>query len=83
MIEDMHTCAKIIRHRRRNDGSIDFVSFESKFTLNAKGEITKIEGRTQGEAEMIIEDFMICANQAVAAHLRWLVFLTVQDNSAQ
>lgn len=72
MVEDMHTCAKIIRQRRRNDGSIDFVSFESKFTLNAKGEITKIEGRTQGEAEMIIEDFMICANQAVATHLRWL-----------
>ena len=72
MVEDMRTCAKIIRQRRRNDGSIDFVSFESKFTLNAKGEITKIEGRTQGEAEMIIEDFMICANQAVAAHLRWL-----------
>ena len=72
MVEDMRLCAKIIRQRRRNDGSIDFVSFESKFTLNAKGEITKIEGRTQGEAEMIIEDFMICANQAVAAHLRWL-----------
>lgn len=72
MVEDMRTCAKIIRQRRRNDGSIDFVSFESKFTLNEKGEITKIEGRTQGEAEMIIEDFMICANQAVAAHLRWL-----------
>lgn len=72
MVEDMHLCARIIRQRRRNDGSIDFVSFESKFTLNAKGEITKIEGRTQGEAEMIIEDFMICANQAVAAHLRWL-----------
>jgi len=72
MVEDMRICAKIIRQRRRNDGSIDFVSFESKFTLNEKGEITKIEGRTQGEAEMIIEDFMICANQAVAAHLRWL-----------
>lgn len=72
MVEDMRLCAKIIRQRRRNDGSIDFVSFESKFTLNARGEITKIEGRTQGEAEMIIEDFMICANQAVAAHLRWL-----------
>jgi len=72
MVEDMRLCAKMIRQRRRNDGSIDFVSFESKFTLNNKGEITKIEGRTQGEAEMIIEDFMICANQAVAAHLRWL-----------
>ncbi len=72
MVEDMRLCAKIIRQRRRNDGSIDFVSFESKFTLNARGKITKIEGRTQGEAEMIIEDFMICANQAVAAHLRWL-----------
>jgi ribonuclease R len=72
MVEDMHLCAKTIRQRRRNDGSIDFVSFESKFTLNSRGEITKIEGRVQGEAEMIIEDFMICANQAVAAHLRWL-----------
>ncbi len=72
MVADMKACARIIRQRRKNDGSIDFVSFESKFTLNAKGEITKIEGRTQGEAEMLIEDFMICANQAVAAHLRWL-----------
>lgn len=72
MVADMKACAKIIRQRRKNDGSIDFVSFESKFTLNAKGEITKIEGRTQGEAELLIEDFMICANQAVAAHLRWL-----------
>ncbi len=72
LVADMKACAKIIRQRRKNDGSIDFVSFESKYTLNAKGVITLIEARTQGEAEMIIEDFMICANQAVAAHLRWL-----------
>lgn len=72
MVEDMLDCAHRIRERRRRDGAIDFNSVESKFILNKEKEIIKIEARTQGEAELLIEDFMVCANQAVATQLKWM-----------
>lgn len=72
MVEDMLDCAHRIRDRRRRDGAIDFNSVESKFILDEEREIIKIEARTQGEAELLIEDFMVCANQAVATQMKWM-----------
>lgn len=68
----MQRCAKIIRKNRDNAGSINFSTVESKFNLDEKGKILSIEARVQAEAESLIEDFMILANETVASHLKWL-----------
>ena len=45
---------------------------EAKIIVNDKGRPTDIVLRDRGKAERIIEDFMICANECVAMHNRWL-----------
>lgn len=68
----MQELSSIIRERRQLLGSIDFDTKEAKIIVNEKGKPTDIVLRERGEAERIIEDFMICANECVAMHTRWL-----------
>lgn len=72
MIELMDECAQRIRYVRYEKGSINFSSVESKFILNKKREIIDITARIQDDAEMLIEDFMVCANETVAKHMKYL-----------
>ncbi len=72
MIELMDECAQRIRYQRDEKGSINFSSVESKFILNKKREIIDISARVQDDAEMLIEDFMVCANETVAKHMKYL-----------
>lgn len=72
LISNMLELSTIIRKRRVGLGSIDFDSKESKILVDEKGRPTDIILRERGEAERIIEDFMICANECVAMHTRWL-----------
>lgn len=69
MIEDMKQLSHIIREKRHAEGNIDFDTKESKIICNDKGKVTDIVLRERGESERIIEDFMICANECVAAHV--------------
>jgi ribonuclease R len=55
-----------LRERRRSRGSIDFDLPESRVVLNACGEPTDIQKVLRLPAHMLIEDFMILANEAVA-----------------
>lgn len=68
----MHALAKRIRQRREADGAINFDTTESKFTVSATGKVLNIMPRVSDEAEMLIEDFMVCANETVAKHCRYL-----------
>ena len=68
----MEVLSGIIRKRRESLGAIDFDTKEAKILVNAKGKPTDIVLRERGEAERIIEDFMIAANECVAAHVKWL-----------
>ncbi len=72
MISYMQECAHWIRRRRHALGAINFDTKEAKIIVNEQGEPTDVVLRQRGEAERIIEDFMICANECVAAHLKWL-----------
>ncbi|MEG0314837.1 MAG: ribonuclease R [Erysipelotrichaceae bacterium] len=69
LIDNMVACAKIIRDRRISLGNIDFDKTEAKIIVNAKGKPIDIVPVTRGLAELIIEDFMIAANECVAAHV--------------
>lgn len=72
MCLDMKVLAGIIRRRREGLGAIDFDTREAKILVNEKGKPTDIVLRERGEAERIIEDFMIAANETVATHVKWL-----------
>lgn len=69
MLDDALELSKILRNRRRKLGAIDFETKESKFILNDEGKIIDIVPRERFEAEKLIEDFMICANECVASHM--------------
>jgi len=63
---DMRALARRIRCKRQEQGAIDFDTDEPKFILDENGEPAEIAKRARGEAEMMIEDFMLTANEAVA-----------------
>lgn len=72
MFRLMFELSKIIRANRNKRGSIDFDFPESKIVLNKKGIPVKIAPYERGDAEKIIEDFMLMANETVAAHFYFL-----------
>ena len=63
---EMKRLAGILRARRAAQGCIDFETEEPQFVLDAQGEPVEILRRERGEAERMIEDFMLAANEAVA-----------------
>ena len=62
----MRELARRIRQRRQAQGAIDFDTDEPKFILDEAGEPVEIAKRARGEAELMIEDFMLTANEAAA-----------------
>ena len=71
MVKEMLALSKIVRERRHRLGSIDFDTREGKVIVDEKGKPIDVVVRERGEAERIIEDFMICANECVATHVKW------------
>lgn len=65
-LEDMLALSHDLRETRRKRGSIDFDLSETGFTLNANHEPIDVHARERGEAERLIEDFMLAANETVA-----------------
>ncbi|MDD3049201.1 MAG: ribonuclease R [Bacilli bacterium] len=72
MVELMEELSQIIRKKRHDNGNIDFDTKESKIIVDAKGKVKDIVLRERGESEQIIEDFMISANECVAAHVKFM-----------
>lgn len=65
-LREMRGLAKKLRARREAMGCIDFDTEEPVFVLDEAGEPVEIIKRERGDAEMMIEDFMLAANEAVA-----------------
>lgn len=74
LFADMKALSEIIRRRRENKGALDFQQDEAKIIVDEKSRVKDIQLRKRDKAEMIIEDFMICANECVARHMRWLEY---------
>lgn len=72
MVKNMLSLSKIIRTRREGLGAIDFDTREGKIILDEQGRPIDVVLRERGIAERIIEDFMIQANECVAAHVKWM-----------
>ncbi|MDQ7794290.1 MAG: ribonuclease R [bacterium] len=65
----MRELALQLREGRRRRGSLDFELPEAEVELDAGGNPVSIKRAERSVADQIIEEFMLQANQAVAAHL--------------
>ncbi len=72
LFHQMHDCALSLRLRRSAAGAIDFDKKEAKIHVNEQGKVLEVTVRERGEAERMIEDFMVTANVVVAQHLHAL-----------
>ncbi len=65
----MNELAHILRKRKIGRGYISFEAEEAKIIQDETGKAIDIKKREQKEGEMLIEDFMIAANECVATHI--------------
>ena len=67
--ELMHELALILNRKRVRRGSIDFDLPEPLIEFDEFGEMTGVTRAPRNIAHRLIEEFMLAANEAVAAHL--------------
>ncbi|RPF54452.1 ribonuclease R [Aquisalibacillus elongatus] len=72
MFENMQELAQVLRNKRMARGAIDFDFKEAEILVDDQGEPTDVVLRERGEAERIIEDFMLAANETIAEHFHWM-----------
>lgn len=66
LLEDMRALAALLTKNRYARGGVDFESVESKIIVGPDGKAQDVLPRERGESERIIEEFMLCANEAAA-----------------
>ncbi len=69
MLNSALELSQLIRAQRTKKGSLDFDLPEPEILINLEGRIENIIKRERNPAHMLIEDFMIAANVAVAEYL--------------
>ncbi|ERJ13322.1 ribonuclease R [Haloplasma contractile] len=74
LFERMHELFKILKKRRTNRGAINFETNEARIIVDEDGKPYDIKVRKRRDAEKIIEEFMLVANETVAEHFHWLNF---------
>ncbi len=71
-LKDMYELSKILRKEKVSRGYIDFEIDESKIIVDDNGKAIDVTLRTRDKGEMLIEDFMIAANETVATHIFYM-----------
>lgn len=66
MLEDMRRLKDILRAKRQRRGAIDFDLPEADIQLDESGRAVDVSLHVRGEANMMIEEFMLSANETVA-----------------
>ncbi|MBQ6782830.1 MAG: ribonuclease R [Acholeplasmatales bacterium] len=69
MLKNMEGFSKVLRELRHKKGGIEFDTVEYSFRLNSDGSPKEIIKRERMDAEKLIEDFMLAANETVAYHM--------------
>lgn len=72
MFKLMEELSGLLRAKRRKRGAVDFDFPESKIILDKNGTPLEIKPYERNVATMIIEDFMLAANETVAQHFYWM-----------
>lgn len=68
---NMEKLCNILRNKRMSRGSIDFDFPECKITLNDRGKPIDIRPYDRDISNMMIEEFMLAANETVAEYMYW------------
>lgn len=68
-LSTLHALSKKIRARRQAKGAIEFDTAEVKVELDAHGKPVAVHLKERKATNLLIEDFMLLANEAVAKHL--------------
>lgn len=69
MLQDARALYEILARRRRQRGTLDFQMPEPAYTFDNEGRLTEMSATIRTDANQLIEEFMIAANEAVAACL--------------
>ena len=86
MVQLMDELREILHKRRARRGAIDFDLPEQKVILDDKLKPVEIVQRVHGNAESVIEEFMLAANETVAQHMfkqKWPFVYRVHDIPAE
>lgn len=65
----MHALSQTMRRRRMERGALDLDLPEAEILTDESGEPVEVSFRARGDAEKMIEEFMLAANEAVAAYM--------------
>jgi ribonuclease R len=65
-ILDLNRLAVILRQKRFQHGAVNFERAEAKFDIDADGKPLRVYFREEKDANRLIEEFMLLANQTVA-----------------
>lgn len=68
-LKAMHALYLILAEKSKRRGAVNLESYEAQIILDEDGYPTDIVKRDRGDAEKLIEQFMLTANEAVATHL--------------
>ena len=66
MLKRGRRLSRILSKKRKKQGEIEFDLPECKVVLDSQGKVSKIDLREKNEASILIENFMIAANETVA-----------------
>lgn len=66
---EMMELYRVLKSKSEQKGAMELESDETKIILNEAGHPVEIVKRERGESERLIEQFMLCANEAVATFL--------------
>lgn len=69
ILKQMNVLSHILRRNKIKRGYIDFDLDEAKIIVDEDKNVVGIEKRVREDAERMIEDFMIAANETVATHI--------------
>ena len=86
MVQLMDELREILHKKRARRGAIDFDLPEQKVILDDKLKPIEIVQRVHGNAESVIEEFMLAANETVAQHMfkqKWPFVYRVHDIPAE
>lgn len=69
LLEKMYELSRILKDRRVQRGALEMNMPEIKIDLDPDGKVIGAHAEIQNESHQIIEEFMLCANEAVAEFL--------------
>ncbi len=72
LLRNALSLSKILREKRMNRGLVDFDFPEAKIVLDKRGRAVRIDPCFRNDASMLIEDFMLLANETVAETYYWM-----------